>query len=157
MLLLSGLAKPTVALVGAGAACIFIGVAMLAPAVARPLADAIGRPLVRLGVAGALGRENSLRSPQPTAQTASALMIGLALVAAMAVFGASAQDDRPGYQGRRRDSRRTVHRDLSGDPLEPWRQRPKPIQHEITDPRDHPPRRIPGSATAITGVDEEPG
>lgn len=90
VLLLSGLAKPAVALVGAGAACIFIGVAMLAPAVARPLAGAIGRPLARRSVAGALGRENSMRSPRRTAQTASALMIGLALVAAMAVFGASA-------------------------------------------------------------------
>ena len=39
--------------------------------------------------AGQLGRENSMRSPRRTAQTASALMVGLALVSAMAVFGAS--------------------------------------------------------------------
>jgi putative ABC transport system permease protein len=50
----------------------------------------IGRPLARtLGVAGKLGRENSMRSPRRTAQTAAALMIGLALVSAMATFGAS--------------------------------------------------------------------
>ena len=50
----------------------------------------IGRPLPRLlGVAGKLGRENSMRSPRRTAQTAAALMVGLALVSAMAVFGAS--------------------------------------------------------------------
>jgi putative ABC transport system permease protein len=85
-----GLSKPEIQLVGLGAAAIFVGVAMLAPAAARPLASAIGRPLARtLGVAGKLGRENSMRSPRRTAQTASALMVGLALVSAMAVFGAS--------------------------------------------------------------------
>jgi putative ABC transport system permease protein len=85
-----GLTKPAIQLVGLGAAGIFIGVAMLAPAVARPLSSAIGRPLARLfGVAGKLGRENSMRSPRRTAQTASALMVGLALVSAIAVFGAS--------------------------------------------------------------------
>ena len=90
VVLAGGLAAPEVALVGAGAACIFVGVAMLAPAVARPLSGAIGRPLAgSLGVSGRLGRENSMRSPRRTAQTASALMVGIALVSAMAVFGAS--------------------------------------------------------------------
>ena len=50
----------------------------------------LGRPLAALlGTPGKLGRENSMRSPRRTAQTASALMVGLALVSAMAVFGAS--------------------------------------------------------------------
>jgi len=85
-----GLAKPAIQLVGIGAAALFIGVATLSPALARPLSSVIGRPLPRLlGVAGKLGRENSMRSPRRTAQTAAALMIGLALVSAMAVFGAS--------------------------------------------------------------------
>ncbi|MGH3629737.1 MAG: CopD family protein, partial [Sciscionella sp.] len=45
-----------VALVGAGAVGIFIGVAMLAPAVARPLSGLLGRPLAALlGTAGKLG------------------------------------------------------------------------------------------------------
>jgi putative ABC transport system permease protein len=89
-LLAVGLSKPVVALVGAGAVGIFIGIAMLAPAVARPLSGLLGRPLAALlGTAGKLGRENSMRSPRRTAQTASALMVGLALVSAMAVFGAS--------------------------------------------------------------------
>jgi putative ABC transport system permease protein len=90
VLLAIGLAKPAIALVGVGAVAIFVGVAMLAPALARPLSSVIGRPLARLlGEPGKLGRENSMRSPRRTAQTASALMIGLALVAAMSVFGAS--------------------------------------------------------------------
>jgi putative ABC transport system permease protein len=63
---------------------------MLSPAIARPLSSVIGRPLARLlREPGKLGRENSMRSPRRTAQTASALMVGLALVAAMSVFGAS--------------------------------------------------------------------
>src|SRR5271166_1335172 len=90
VLLAFGLAKPAILLVGVGAVGIFVGVAMLAPAVARPLSSVIGRPLARvLGEPGKLGRENSMRSPRRTAQTASALMVGLALVAAMSVFGAS--------------------------------------------------------------------
>ena len=85
-----GLAKPAIGLVGLGAVAIFIGTAILAPALARPLSSVIGRPLARvLGEPGKLGRENSMRSPRRTAQTASALMVGLALVAAMSVFGAS--------------------------------------------------------------------
>jgi putative ABC transport system permease protein len=88
--LAAGLTVPTIELVGLGAVLMFIGVARLAPAIARPMASAIGRPLARLlGMSGRLGRENSMRSPRRTAQTASALMVGLALVSAIAVFGAS--------------------------------------------------------------------
>jgi putative ABC transport system permease protein len=90
ILLAVGLAKPAIALVGLGAVGIFVGTATLAPALARPLSSVIGRPLARLlGEPGKLGRENSMRSPRRTAQTASALMVGLALVAAISVFGAS--------------------------------------------------------------------
>jgi putative ABC transport system permease protein len=89
-LLAFGLTQPAIQFVGIGAVCLFIGVAMLAPAIARPVSGAIGRPLARLlGEPGKLGRENSMRSPRRTAQTASALMVGLALVSAIAVFGAS--------------------------------------------------------------------
>jgi len=90
IMLAIGLAKPAIQLVGVGAVAIFIGTAILAPAIARPLSSVIGRPLARLlGEPGKLGRENSMRSPRRTAQTASALMVGLALVAAISVFGAS--------------------------------------------------------------------
>jgi putative ABC transport system permease protein len=86
----AGLAKPTVALVGVGALLVFVAVGMLVPVVARPLSSALGRPLARLlGTPGKLGRENSMRNPRRTAQTASALMIGLALVSTIAVLGAS--------------------------------------------------------------------
>jgi putative ABC transport system permease protein len=90
-LLGAGLAKAAVASVGLGAACIFVGAAMLAPLVAGPFSGVVGRPLARMGgTAGSLGRRNAMRSSLRTAQTAAALMVGVALVAAMAVFGASA-------------------------------------------------------------------
>lgn len=90
VLIVVGLAGGTLALVGAGAAGVFLGAAMLAPVFARPVSSVIGRPLARwFGMPGRLGRENSMRSPKRTAQTASALMIGLALVSAITVFGAS--------------------------------------------------------------------
>jgi putative ABC transport system permease protein len=85
-----GLTKPAIQLVGLGAVAGFIGIGMLAPIVARPMSSALGRPLARLlGISGRLGRENSMRSPRRTAQTSSALMVGLALVSTIAVFGAS--------------------------------------------------------------------
>jgi putative ABC transport system permease protein len=90
VLLAIGLGASKLPLVGIGAAAIFLAAAMLAPVVARPVSSIIGRPLARwFGVSGRLGRENSMRSPRRTAQTASALMIGLALVSAITVFGAS--------------------------------------------------------------------
>ena len=85
-----GLSAPQISLVGLGAFLTFIGVGMLSPLVARPMASMLGRPLARLrGISGRLGRENSMRSPRRTAQTAAALMVGLALVSTIAVFGAS--------------------------------------------------------------------
>jgi putative ABC transport system permease protein len=76
-------------IVGAGAALTFIGVAILSPFVARPLAAIIGAPFRRIGFAGRLGRENAMRNPRRTASTSAALMIGLGLVTFVAVFGDS--------------------------------------------------------------------
>ncbi len=78
-------------LVGLGVALVFVGVAMLTPLIARPVAAGIGLPIRHTGVPGKLGRENSMRNPRRTAATASALMIGLGLVVFVAVFGASAK------------------------------------------------------------------
>jgi putative ABC transport system permease protein len=87
---LVGLAKPSTVLVGIGALAVFVAAGLLVPLLARPLSSAIGRPLAALrGVPGKLGRENAMRNPRRTAQTAAALMIGLALVSTIAVLGAS--------------------------------------------------------------------
>jgi putative ABC transport system permease protein len=74
---------------GVGTLLIFLGVALLAARFARPLAWVLGAPATRFGgAAGALARDNARRNPQRTASTASALMIGLALVTLVAVIAA---------------------------------------------------------------------
>jgi len=78
-----------IALVGLGAAIMFIGVSALAPFAARPVADLVGWPLRWLGVSGQLAKENTKRKPRRTASTASALMIGVALVGFLSVFASS--------------------------------------------------------------------
>jgi putative ABC transport system permease protein len=74
---------------GLGALLIFLGVALLAERLVRPLAVVLGWPSSRIGgAAGELARGNARRNPQRTASTASALMIGLALVTLVAVLAA---------------------------------------------------------------------
>jgi putative ABC transport system permease protein len=77
-------------LVGVGAAVIFIGVAVLGPVIARPASRLLGAPLPALkGMPGTLARENAVRNPKRTSATAAALMIGVSLVAFIAIFGSS--------------------------------------------------------------------
>jgi putative ABC transport system permease protein len=77
-------------LVGLGAAAIFVGVAVLGPVIARPASRLLGTPLPTLsGMAGTLARENAVRNPKRTSATAAALMIGVSLVAFIAIFGSS--------------------------------------------------------------------
>ncbi len=76
--------------VGLGALLVFLGVAMLSPLLAPRAARVLGWFPARVrGMSGVLARENALRSPRRTASTAAALMIGLALVSVVAIFGAS--------------------------------------------------------------------
>lgn len=77
------------ALIGLGAAMTFVGIAILSPLGARPLAGVIGAPIRRMGIQGKLGRENAMRNPRRTASTASALMIGLGLVSMVSILSAS--------------------------------------------------------------------
>ena len=85
-----GLGGGGIALVGIGALLVFRGVASLSPVLSGPVVRVLGRPLTRIyGVTGKLAGENALRNPRRTSATASALMIGLALVAAFAVMGDS--------------------------------------------------------------------
>jgi putative ABC transport system permease protein len=80
-----------VQVVALGAFGVLVGVVMLLATVARPLAGAIGWPLRVLGTSGLLARANAMRNPRRTAVTASALVIGLALVGLTATFGESAK------------------------------------------------------------------
>jgi putative ABC transport system permease protein len=72
-----------------GTLILFIGVAVNARRAVRPLASILGWPASEFGgSAGALARENAMRNPSRTASTASALMIGLALITFVAILGA---------------------------------------------------------------------
>jgi len=68
---------------------VLIGVALLSPILGRPVLALIGRLYRPLGAVGRLATQNALRNPRRTAATASALMVGLALVSTMSVLGAS--------------------------------------------------------------------
>src|SRR3954454_7838177 len=84
-----GTAATTAALLGLGVVLMMFGTALLAPVLVRPLSSLVGRPLQRLqGLTGRLARENGVRQPQRTAVTASALMIGLAIVVFVTIFAA---------------------------------------------------------------------
>ena len=92
VLIAQGLSGSSVKAVGLGAFAVFVGVAMLGPTISRRFSLIVGWPLPRVrGVAGMLARENAMRNPRRTAATSSALMIGVALVAFITVFAASAK------------------------------------------------------------------
>lgn len=76
--------------IGTGAMVAFLGAVTLIATFARLLARAIGLPVARgLGAPGVLARRNAMRNPRRTAATASALVVGLALVCLVAIFAAS--------------------------------------------------------------------
>jgi putative ABC transport system permease protein len=78
-------------LVGLGGLGLVLAAIALSPVLARPFARSAGAVLPRLwGTTGHLARENAQRNPRRTAATASALMVGLALVSAFSILGASA-------------------------------------------------------------------
>jgi putative ABC transport system permease protein len=90
LLVAGGIKNARIGSVGIGALLVFIATVLLVPAIAAPLANTLGRPLAgTLGMSGRLGRANSARNPRRTAQTAGALMIGIALVSTIAVLGSS--------------------------------------------------------------------
>ena len=86
--LASGLATaPRLLALGLGVLLLFFGVSMNASKVVRPLSNVLGWPAREIGGApGILARDNAARNPARTASTASALMIGLALVTFVALF-----------------------------------------------------------------------
>ena len=97
-LFVSGLETPVLLLLlGVGTIALFLGVALMASRLVKPLAAIVGWPALRLGgMAGELARENSIRNPSRTASTAAALMIGLALVTVVAVLGDALRNSTEG-------------------------------------------------------------
>lgn len=90
VLMTLGLTGSPLIVLGIGVLLVFLGVALLSPALSRPAVAIIGAPF-RRGIPGRLGKDNAARNPRRTAATAAALMIGLALVGAIGVLGSSAK------------------------------------------------------------------
>ncbi|MCI3242603.1 ABC transporter permease [Streptomyces spinosisporus] len=84
------LVSPSIWLAAFGAVLALAAFVVLGPVASTSAVRILGGPLDRLrGVTGGLARRNALRSPKRTAATASALMIGVAVVSLFTVFGAS--------------------------------------------------------------------
>jgi putative ABC transport system permease protein len=142
--------------VGTGVVLVFISVAVLGPVIAVPVTRVVGSPLPRLrGMAGNLARENALRNPRRTAATASALMIGVGLVAFIGIFAASAKaslDD-------------TIKKQFHGDfvvaasnefgGLSPAVEGKLKAQPEVADvvPLRFSPATVNGGRAILTGID----
>jgi putative ABC transport system permease protein len=78
------------ALLGVAVVAIFVGVLLLGPVMANPIATVLGAPVQRLrGVTGAMARSNVQRNPKRTARTAAPVLIGVALVTGATVFASS--------------------------------------------------------------------
>jgi putative ABC transport system permease protein len=76
--------------IGAGAVIWVVTTAVLAPVVGHPVLAACRSVFARVfGTSGRLAGENALRNPRRTGATASALMIGLAVVSAVGVLASS--------------------------------------------------------------------
>ncbi|MEU6551509.1 FtsX-like permease family protein [Streptomyces sp. NPDC046915] len=100
------LVSPSLWPAGLGAVLALAAFLVLGPVAATTAVRLLGSPLHRLrGVTGGLARRNALRSPRRTAATASALMIGVAVVSLFTVFGASLKATMD----------RTVSRSFAGD------------------------------------------
>ena len=83
---------PELQSLGLGAVVVLVGLIVLGPVIARPMARLIGAPIAALrGTTGQLARENAARSPKRTASTAAALMIGVALVGFITILVSSAR------------------------------------------------------------------
>ncbi|MET7938156.1 FtsX-like permease family protein [Streptomyces sp. NPDC005322] len=87
---LSGRTGTAAVLLGLGVALTLIATVVAGPLLVRPLVRVLGAAFPRVyGPVGLMSRRNALRNPRRTGATASALMVGLALVTGMAVAGSS--------------------------------------------------------------------
>ena len=74
---------------GLGALATLVGAVALGPVVARPVSAIVGLPLATFRGSGRLARRNAMRNPRRTSGSASALMVGTAVVALFTTVGAS--------------------------------------------------------------------
>ena len=93
LVLAGGLADPAVdAMVSAGAALSGVGVLVLGPVLALPVARLVGAAVRRgRGVAGRFAADNAVRSPRRAAATTLPLVIGLALIGFVTTLAAGSR------------------------------------------------------------------
>ena len=85
-----GLTAGGAGLVGLGGVLFLVGIALVAPAIVAPLANAVGHPLdFFFRQEGSIARSNLQRNPGRSAITVTAMMLGLAAIVAMITMIAS--------------------------------------------------------------------
>ena len=83
-----------VAILGVGVLGVFAGVLVIGPALSKPVAVLLGKPVATLrGVTGAMSQQNAARNPKRTARTAAPVLIGVALVTAFTALAASIKSE----------------------------------------------------------------
>ena len=83
-----------VAILGVGVLGVFAGVLVIGPALSKPVAVLLGKPIAALrGVTGAMSQQNAARNPKRTARTAAPVLIGVALVTAFTALAASIKSE----------------------------------------------------------------
>ena len=79
---------------GLGVLAVFAGVLVLGPAISKPVAMLLGKPVARLrGITGAMSQQNAARNPKRTARTAAPVLIGVALVTSFTALAASIKSE----------------------------------------------------------------
>ncbi|NKX88398.1 FtsX-like permease family protein [Nocardia coubleae] len=86
-----GTGKSAAITVGVGALGLILAVLLAAPALSRPVVVVLGVLTRPFGPMGRMARNNAVRNPRRTAATAFALTLGLMLVSAIGILGASAK------------------------------------------------------------------
>lgn len=86
-----GTGKGAAVTVGLGALGLILAVLLAAPALSRPMVLVLGVLTRPFGAIGQMARNNAVRNPRRTAATAFALTLGLMLVSAIGILGASAK------------------------------------------------------------------
>lgn len=88
--LIAAMNGANVAILGVGVLAVFAGVLVLGPALSKPVALLLGKPVSKIrGVTGAMSQQNAARNPKRTARTAAPVLIGVALVTSFTALAAS--------------------------------------------------------------------
>jgi putative ABC transport system permease protein len=92
--LIASINGASVTVLGLGVLGVFAGVLVIGPAISKPVAILLGKPISSLrGVTGAMSQQNAARNPKRTARTAAPVLIGVALVTAFTALAASVKNE----------------------------------------------------------------